>query len=79
MHKTHASSLANEFGGTQGMSSGTVLEEGSFVAKVLKSTTVEEFDQLINENEDLIFDLVCILSLEVSFMMRHSGQYFVFP
>lgn len=61
------------------MSSGTVLEEGSFVAKVLKSTTVEEFDQLINENEDLIFDLVCILSLEVSFMMRHSGQYFVFP
>ena len=35
------------------------------VAKVFRTTTMEEFDSLIAENNDLLFDLVSLLPAEV--------------
>ena len=40
-------------------------EDDSMMAKVFRSTTMEEFDSLIGDNDDLLFDLVGLLPPEV--------------
>ena len=40
--------------------------DDSMVARVFRSRTMEEFDSLIAENDDLLFDLVGLLPPEVS-------------
>jgi len=43
----------------------TIEEEQSFREKILRSSTMEDLDRLMKENQHLMFDLVGLLSPEV--------------
>ena len=59
-----------------GVGGGSLVSSGSFLERVLRSTTMDEFDRLLEQNEGLLFDLVGLLPEEVRLHTCVGGRGF---